>query len=376
MGLWIAMAVLAAAAALPVLAPLWRRPRVADAAPAAAQSPVVAIYRDQLAEVERDTARGVIAEPEATAARTEIARRLIRAGGEANVADAASPASRRMAVAAIVLMPVAALGLYLFLGSPQYPSQPLSARADRPQDIAAMIAAVEHHLAVAPDDGEGWDVIAPIYLRLGRYDDAARAYGNALRLLGSAADRETRYGDALVRANGGTVTAGARAAFERAAAADASDPRPRFYLAMALAQDGKREEAIAAWTALISDAPVDASWVPIARQQLAALQAGEGAAPAAGPTAADVGAAADLTPADRQAMIEGMVASLAARLETTPGDAEGWARLVRSYMVLGRTDDARAALAKARMALVADAAGLAAVEAAAKEAGVEASASE
>ena len=370
MGLWIAMAVLAAAAALPVLAPLWRRQGVADAAPAAAQSPAVAIYRDQLAEVERDVSRGVIAEPEATAARTEIARRLIRAGGEANAADAASPASRRVAVAAIVLMPIAALGLYLFLGSPQYPSQPLSARTDRPQDIAAMIAAVEQHLAVAPDDGEGWDVIAPIYLRLGRYDDAARAYGNALRLLGSTTDRETRYGDALVRASGGTVTAEARAAFERAAAADANDPRPRFYLALALAQDGKRDEAIAAWTALLAAAPADASWVPIARQQLAELQAGKGAAPP-GPSATDVGAAANMTPADRQAMIEGMVASLAARLETTPGDAEGWARLVRSYMVLGRAEDARSALARARTALAADAAGLASVEAAAKEAGVE-----
>lgn len=366
------MAVLAAAACLPVLAPLWRARRVRDPSLAHAESPAVAIYRDQLAEVDRDLARGVIAEAEAGAARTEIARRLIHAGGEGVARDATSERPRRIAaVAAVatVAMPLAALGLYLLIGSPQYPGQPLASRADQSEDIAAMIAAVETHLAGTPGDGEGWEVIAPVYVRLGRYDDAVRAYSNAVRLLGPNADRETRLGDAIMHASGGTITAQARAAFERAVAISPDDPRPRVYLALALGQEGRKDEAIAAWQALLKDAPPDASWVSIARGELASLE-GAAPSPAPGPNAEDVGAAANMAPGERQTMIEGMVAALSARLETAPGDADGWARLVRSFMVLGRPGDARDALGRARTALANDAAGLAAVEATARDAGL------
>jgi cytochrome c-type biogenesis protein CcmH len=277
----------------------------------------------------------------------------------------------RIAVAAIVAMPVAAFGLYLLLGSPEYPGQPLAGRAVSPdtQDIGSLIAAVETHLAASPDDGAGWAVIAPIYLRLGRNADAVEAFSNAIRILGSTAERESGLGESIVRLSGGAVTADARAAFERARALAPDDPMPRFFLALALQQDGRTDEALAAWRALLGDAPAGAEWAAIVREQIAALETPSAAAP--GPSAEDVEAAADLVPEDRQAMIEGMVASLAARLAEEGSDAEGWARLVRSYMVLDRRADARDALARARLALVGDPAGLATVESAAQDAGVD-----
>ena len=363
------MAVLAAAAALVVLVPLSRGVRAAGSAPA------VAIYRDQMHELDRDLARGVIAEGEAEAARTEIARRLLKAGeAEAGGAAAGNVRARKLAAAVAIVAPLAAFVAYLGLGSPDLPDQPLSARLDIPleqADVQTLVAKVEAHLAAQPEDGSGWEVIAPVYLRMGRYDDAIRAYGNAIRILGSTAARESAMGDAIVRANEGLVTADARAAFERALKLDAKAVAPRFYLAVALGQDGRKDDALAAWQALLKEAPADAAWAPVARQWVTRLGGSAPPATAPGPSDSDVASAGGMTPDQRLAMINGMVAQLADKLAANPDDAEGWARLVRSYMVLGRSDDAKAALARARTALADKPDGLAAVEAEARSAGIE-----
>lgn len=379
MMLWVAMAVLAAAASLSVLVPLYRA-RPAASGPAED----VSIYRDQLGEVDRDLDRGVIGEREAAAARTEIARRLIQADRAAAVPPVpASETRRRIAtLAGLVGVPVVAVAAYLALGSPDLPDIPLASRLSAPvesQDIAVLVSRVEAHLRDNPDDAEGWQVLAPVYARLGRFDDAANAYANVVRTAGSTVASESALGEALVRANDGAVTAEARAAFERAAALDPAAIQPRFYLALALGQEGRRDEAVAALKALAQSAPKDAPWLPMVETVIAKLEAstadGPAAPPAAappaatGPSAADVEAAAGLSAEDRAAMIEGMVGQLAARLEANPDDPAGWARLIRSYMVLGRPDDATAALAKARTALAGKAEALATVEAEARAAG-------
>lgn len=355
------MAVLAAAAILPVLTPLFRGQR--DGGDAASAS--LAIYQDQLHEVDRDLARGVIGEAEATAARTEIARRLIRADAEREKTPAVRmPEASRIAVLSIMAIPVLALGAYLTVGAPEYPAQPLAQRpASEVQSIEVLVGQVEQHLAVTPDDGEGWAVLAPVYTRLGRHDDAAKAYGNVVRLLGATAEREADHGEALVYAARGTVTPEARGAFQRALALDSSDARPRFYLALALGQDGKTDEARAAWEQLIANAPADAEWLPAAQRELARLSE-------RGPSADDVEAAAGMSDGDRQAMIEGMVASLDADLRENPEDAQRWVQLIRSYMVLGQRDAARDAVARARTALADDATKLAVINAAAETAGL------
>ena len=288
MVLWIAMAALAAAACLPLLLPLGGSRRAARPASA----PAMAIYRDQLDEVERDLARGVIAETEAAGARTEIARRLIREDEASEPSATPAEWPRKIAAGLIVAMPIAAVALYLFLGSPQSSDQPLASRADAValREVTNLVAQVEAHLAAQPGDGKGWEVIAPVYVKLGREDDAVRAYANALRLLGSTAAREADLGEAIFRQSG-QVTAEARAAFERARALAPDDVRPRFYLALALTQDGKADEATAAWRALLDGAPRDAPWVPEAERQLASLET-----PEPGPSAAQVDAAANLSP--------------------------------------------------------------------------------
>jgi len=370
--LWVIMAGLAALAVLPVLVSLFRAGRMQPMASAAGS-----IYRDQLAEIERDRGRGLIADPEAEAARTEVARRLLKTSEvAARPPTATTPLRQRVAAGVVIAMPVLALGLYVVLGSPSLPDQPIAARLAAPiekQEPVILAARLEAHLASNPDDATGWDYLARIYSSLERYDDEARALGNLIRLRGASVELETGYGEALTRANGGLVTKEARAAFEAGNKLDSQAVGPRFFLALALTQEGKKDEAIAAWHKLLEGAPEDADWVQMGHRALAALEGAPSGSPAAvepGPSAADVRAAQNLAPDQRLAMINGMVSQLAARLDSDPSDADGWARLVRSYMVLGRSEDAKAALAKARTVLAGKSDILARVEAAAKSAGV------
>jgi cytochrome c-type biogenesis protein CcmH len=379
--LWIVMAVLTVVASLSIVVPVYRGQR-SDRSYGQAE---LSIYRDQLDEVERDLARGLIADNEADAARIEISRRLLRANdlAEGDTPRKGRSASQLVGVVAVVVVPLAALGLYLIVGNPELPDQPIAARLELPtqaQDISVLLSRVEAHLAANPDDARGWELLGPVYVRLGRYNDAAAAFSNTIRLLGPSPERESDMGEAITRASGNVVTPEARAAFERARALDPGAVRPRFYLALALEQDGRTGEAIAAWHELLQEAPEGAPWGAVARQALARLEgtaepaesAGPETGPVAvrGPTAADVQAATGMNPDERMAMIGGMVDSLAARLDAEPDDADGWARLIRSYMVLGRTDEAAAALTRARSEFGGDGSKLAIVETEARSSGL------
>ncbi|MGX1309367.1 cytochrome c-type biogenesis protein CcmH [Amorphus suaedae] len=352
---WVSVAILTGMAVLAVLWPLSRRQPGPDDAPHD-----VAVYRDQLGEVDRDVERGLIAPGEAEAARAEIARRLLRADREAGAASTTSRNRRRVvALAAIVAVPLISLLVYGTLGRPTYPDQPRAARLQAPagdETLSTLVARVEDHLSKNPDDGRGWDVLGPVYLRLGRPADASAAFTNAIRLQGQSAERLAGLGEAIVQANGGVVTDDATAAFQAANDLDPTAANPRFFLALGLSQEGKTEEAIAAWNALIASASGGEPWLPVARRQVAALGGEPAEAPAAmpGPGRADVEAAAGMTDEDRQAMIEGMVSQLATRLDSSGGSVDEWLRLIRAYQVLGRTDEAKAAAARATEAFSED----------------------
>jgi len=358
MTLWFGVALMTAAAVWAVLWPLARRGRDLRS------GSDVAVYRDQLAEIQRDRAAGLIGENEAAGAQVEISRRLI-AAADAQApapADAASATWRRraVAVAALTLLPLGAATLYLALGSPSLPDQPLAARvagARGNPSIDTLIAQVEDHLSGHPEDGRGWEVIAPVYLRLGRFDDAVKARRNALKLNGATAERESALGEALVFAANGVVTAEAKAAFEQAIALDANGVQARYFLGLAAEQDGDRTQAAATWRALIAAAPPDAPWLDLLRSALARVERGAGGVAAGGSStdASDDQAAVQLGPEQRKAMIEGMVNRLSERLHHDGADVDGWLRLVRSYMVLGEPDKARAAVVDARRALAGDA---------------------
>ena len=227
MALWIPLALMTAAAVFMVLWPLGR------ARLATASGGDLAVYRDQMRELERDRSAGLIGSAEADAARVEISRRLLAAADAQHSPPAVlAPWRRRsVAVAALIALPFGAVALYLALGFPGLPDQPLAARAVGPENrsIAALVAQVEDRLERNPQDGRGWEVLAPVYMRLGRFDDAVKARRNAVRLLGASPTREADLGEALVAAANGVVTAEAKAAFDRALALDARDPRAKFF---------------------------------------------------------------------------------------------------------------------------------------------------
>jgi cytochrome c-type biogenesis protein CcmH len=346
MTLGFVFALMTAGAIFAVLWPLARR------RPAIAGSEI-AVYRDQLDEIERDRSAGRIGEEEAKAARVEVSRRLLAAADAQEAATAPRPVAgprRAAAVVALLALPLFAAALYLAIGSPMLPDQPLSARATEPrerQSVESLVAQVEAHLARNPDDGRGWELLAPVYLRLGRLEDAIKARRNALNLNGETAERMTNLGEALVAAANGVVTAEAKEAFERAVALDHHDAKARYFLGLAAEQDGKPSGAAAIWRGLLTESP-DAQWAGFVREALARV---EGAAPVIDGSDEEVAAAARMSPEARAAMVNGMVERLADRLARDRADVDGWMRLVRSYLVLGQHDKAVAAASAARAAL-------------------------
>ena len=165
-------------------------------------------------------------------------------------------------------------------------------------------------------------MIAPIYLRLGRFDDAVKARRNALRLNGETAERQTELGEALVAAANGVVTAEAKAAFERAVALDPSDVKARYFLGLAAEQDGDREQAVAIWRAMLAGAPPDAPWVEFVRAGAGARRRC-GIAP--GPSDDQVAAASDLSPEQRAVddPRHGRATRRAPRIATAPTSRAG-----------------------------------------------------
>jgi cytochrome c-type biogenesis protein CcmH len=355
MSLYLILALMTAAAIFAVLWPLSRHPKDATAG-----GQDVAVYRDQLDEVERDRKAGLIADSEADAARVEISRRLLTAADSTEKPGSkgsTSPLWRRRAAAliALILLPALAGTLYIRWGSPQIPGAPLAGRMDAPlqnRSIESMVAQVEAHLEKNPDDGQGWQVVAPVYMRTGRFNDAVRARANTIRLLGTSAEREADLGEAQVAAGNGVVTADAKATFERALRADAGNLKAQYFTGLAAEQDGKPEEAARIWRAMLVTAPADAPFRPLIQRSLARVEPGapaiEPKVPEPGPTQDDMAAAQQLTPEQRQEMVRGMVDRLAERLKTDSSDFEGWLRLVRAYAVMGEKEKARDAFLSAR----------------------------
>ncbi|MBV9555434.1 MAG: c-type cytochrome biogenesis protein CcmI [Alphaproteobacteria bacterium] len=377
----------------------------------------LAVYRDQLAEIERDVGRGLLSADEAAAAKSEIGRRILAlTPGAGAAATASSSTPLAVAAVAIVMLPFAAWTLYWQLGSPGVADQPFAARsapaaggetaaaaantnsaANPHLNMAEAIAKLKARLQEHPDDLGNWMLLARAEIGQGRYADAVDAYRHAAELSGQKPEIVGDWAEAEVLAAGGKVTPEAQQHFTTALAEAENAPRSRYYLALAKLQAGDQKTALQQWVDLEADSPDDANWLPMLRKRIdetartagldpAALKTSAGAvrkpppaaatgasppapqvsvpaAPAGAGTAADEGgeqdmpsstevtaaarAAAGASPQERQAMIDQMVARLAARLEQQPDDAEGWVRLGRSYMVLNQPAKAKDAYARA-----------------------------
>jgi len=370
--LWISFAVLTALVLIALLSPLRSRAHSGDAKRASFD---LAVYRDQLSELERDQKAGLIPDTEADAARNEVSRRILAAQAElAADAKAARPVPAWLTIATGVAVPLIALGGYLQIGRPDLPAQPLQARIDDAvanQDMAAMVRQVEQHLEQKPNDARGWMVLAPAYKRIGRYTDAANAYRKALAISGPDADLMTDMGESLVLANNGLVSNEAQEVFEAVQQAAPKHMKARFYVALAHQQEGKTADAIAGWTAMLAESAPDAPWRTAVEQQISsaggqvpeasALTSGQmpKAPPIAGGqmpkgpvlTEEQIQQGREMSTTDRTAMIRSMVEGLDERLTEDGADIDAWLRLIRARMVLGEKDKAADALNRASEAL-------------------------
>lgn len=319
-----------------------------------------AVYRDQLKELERDLARGLIGEAEAQSARLEIERRLLVA--DAAVADGAVAARRSpvLAVALVVVVVGGAAGLYLKLGAPGVVDTSFALRvasrgtpdagANHP-DMTKMATALADKLRADPNNREGWQLYARTLASTGDWKGSASAWRNLIALGGAAPDEYAGYGEMLVLGGDGVVGPAAREAFGDALKGDATNQIARFYLALADAQAGRGQQAIDAWVKLAGETAEEDMRSEIARRiaetaKLSGLSvpAMPPAAPApvdraaSGPGEDQMAAAAGMSEADRTTMINGMVAQLAEKLKADPTDADGWVRLGRAYAVLAEHD--------------------------------------
>jgi cytochrome c-type biogenesis protein CcmH len=374
---WIVAAAMTAAVTALVLAPLLR----ARHAVGSRASYDMEVYRDQLAELERDVARGVIDDRQALAARTEIGRRMLAVADEGKREAAASRraagtgpsrSSRAIALALCVVIPAGALAVYIPTGSPNLPGQPFASRETNqdggpPAQVMQAIAKLEQHLKEEPGDLQGWLLMAQTYTHMGRFDDSVEAYRNAVEISqGRDPGILSSYAEAMTAANQGMVPEEAARTFEAVLQSDPKDPRARYYLALARGQAGDMRGALDRWVELAAQSPADAPWLPTVRQRITDTagqlgldvasvmpqplppspgnEAATGGAPAPGPTREQMAGAADMTPEQRDQMIRGMVDNLATRLRDNPNDADGWLRLGRAYKVLGEQDKSIEAL--------------------------------
>lgn len=380
---WLAVAILSAAVTYAVTRPLLRAPEdYSSVVPGDPQAFDTAVYKDQLAEIDADAARGTMTAMEAEAARAEVARRLLRTSAATGTSGSLPASATQRWIKPIHLVtslaiPAISVALYIGYGSPGLPGAPLKERLTAPvvaQRTDDLIAKVEARLRDHPDDGKGWDVIAPVYLARGQYNDAAKAFASAMKLLGENPARLQGFASARIAAENGMVPDDARKALQTLVASDPKLFEPRIWLALAKEQDGKTADAMADYRGLLAEGPADAPWRGAIQARLSALDgSAKVARPAAGSTSSDPAkpaAVEGMSPAERDAMINRMVTGLAERMKLEPKDKDGWQKLIRAYAVLGRKDDASRALADAKSGLAGDAAALAEIEQVAKEFGV------
>ncbi|HEY5107703.1 MAG TPA: c-type cytochrome biogenesis protein CcmI [Caulobacteraceae bacterium] len=337
---WIVAALIAAAAAALVMA---RAARGASAGMPA--DPSVGVYRRALREIDELADRELIAADERLTARAEAGRRLLTAAARVEPAPARS-SPRAVLIALASVGPLAALGLYLAIGSPGAADQPFAARLAqwraKPQDFQApqLAAALRSVAAQRPYDPEPQRRLAELDMVLGDADGAVHALRKAIAIAPGRADLLAPLGEILVLKGQGVVSPEAQAIFRRVLAVDPASPTARYYLGRGAIEGGDATGGLALWRSLLADLPQNDPRRSGLAGDIAAVET-TGRLPVAG----------GLAPSQQAAMsgaIRGMVDGLAARLKAHPDDPDGWVRLVRAYAVLGETAERDAALAQAR----------------------------
>ena len=414
MTFWIIAGAMAASVAVLLALAMWKSGRPDRAA--GARDADMQVYRDQLKEVDRDLARGILTEAEAEQVRIEVSRRLLEADRKAQAQgeDGATGAagSRLVGAAVIVAVMAGSVLLYQQLGAPGYPDRPLAvriaeadaARANRPDQATAeaeaarlgpatppadprraeLVEQLRAVMAERPDDLRGLELLAQNEAALGNF---AAAYAAQERIIALKGDEVTggdyaTLADLMILAAGGFVSPQAEAVLAEALTRDPGNGTALYYSGLLYAQTRRADRAFDIWRPLLERSTPDDPWyLPIQAQigqlaQLAGVRYTPPLPPTApesglrGPTENDIAAATEMSAEDRMAMIEGMVANLSDRLATEGGTAEEWARLIQALGVLGRTDEARAIADEARTAFADEPDALPVIEEARRRAGI------
>ncbi|AGT09749.1 cytochrome c-type biogenesis protein CycH [Paracoccus aminophilus JCM 7686] len=385
MMLWFICAALVIIVGITIFLPFLRA-SLTGAEPAAAYD--LRVYRDQLREVERDLERGVIEPGDAERLRIEIGRKVLEADRQLGAARKISAGPNKIwGLAALLLVAVGAFALYQRIGQPGLPDEPIKARfaaaearyASRPSqaeaeaaapkpalgtpdpDYLALIEKLREAMKERPDDPQGLALLAEHEARLGNFHAAYEAQAHLVAVRGDAASAEdhARLAALMVDAAGGFISAQSEAEVVKALQLDAKNGQALYMAGLLQIQNGRADRAFPIWANLLADSSETDPWTAPIRATITDLAwfAGEpnytppeakGAMPALpgtalpGPDANAVAAAQDMTPEERQKMIESMVEGLESRLATEGGTPDEWARLISSLVILGKTDHARA----------------------------------
>ena len=357
--IWILAAMMAAATVLALIWPLGSK----DAEDGGRQAKAMAIYEDQLAELDRDAERGLITAEEARAASVEIKRRMLATAAQQDTARQSS--GKRAIVATALAVPLAAAALYTQIGSPDIPAIPFAERGAEQQDareLQALITELRSRLEADPSGGEtrGWVLLGSTLMNMGRPTQAVEAFTQVVERPDATSGVWSQYAEALITAEQGIVTPRASNAISRAMELDASNPAASYYRAIELDQEGDTAGARKMLLERIAVETAFAPWMPTFLQTANQMGARIGLDPVdppefeapRGPSQDDVAAAADMSPEERMAFIRSMVDGLETRLADEPENLEGWLQLARSLVVLGEEERAFQALQKAQPLVV------------------------
>ena len=366
----------------------------------------ISVYRDQLDEVARDEARGVLTEAEAEAVRVEVSRRLLEADKRDQAQASGGRGGQRLAVLLIPAVLLAgAVGLYATIGAPGARDMPMAARlaaladaADtRPSQAEAetlaagalpqppepdpgfldLMVRLRAALEERPDDVPGLILLARNEARLGNYVAARTAQEHLLAVKGAAAtpDDLSVTVEMMVFSAGGYISPEAEAYLRQLLQGTPGHGAGRYFLGLLHAQNGRPDLAFPVWRRLLEESAPNAPWAPVIRAEIGAVAAAAGVTydppQLRGPSADDVAAASEMSAEDRSEMIRGMVEGLSARLAEDGGPPEDWAQLVRALSVLGEEDRARAIYAEAKAVFGADEAAMSVIFRAGIDAGLE-----
>lgn len=306
------------------------------------------LYKARLLEIDKDFELGRLDEASAEAARTEEARRLIKSTENTKPLNVSST-NKILVVVAALFLPLFSLPFYLSVGSPQEAMPPVVAEnVNGEPSIEELLAVAEKRLSTNPDDSNGWKVVAPVYMRMGRFDDAINAYENVLRVEGDSPEFLLKLADAHIEKNQGQVNDKAQNLVSRVLAIDEENAIAKFYTGIIALQSDKPDETLLIWQAMLDEAKGDEEWVPIIQGRIAELKSLENTPLLPAVDEATLEAAEGMSAEDRLEMIGQMVSNLSEKLQENPNDKQGWQRLIRSYMVLNRKEDAQTALVNAR----------------------------